>query len=131
MIVKIQEGMRFQHNPIEEGNEFHGDNEPIWCAVAAKLIYHLTIFAWTTTCQWWMGNGLTNQSNASSNRLSHKPKPGIPQVFFVFREPGRHSIPIRPARAKRSPWKPICWRLRVGEACEKKVIEGIAYTYIW
>lgn len=45
MVVKIKEGMKFQHNPIEEGNEFHvekydfyGDNEPIWCAVTEKLI---------------------------------------------------------------------------------------------
>lgn len=39
MTVKIQEGMRFQHNPIEKGNEFevhkvdfYDDGEPIWCA---------------------------------------------------------------------------------------------------
>ena len=48
MKVKIKEGMRFQHNPIEEGNEFevkkydyYDDGEPILVAVKGNCIYPL------------------------------------------------------------------------------------------
>ena len=48
MVIKLTEGMRFQHNPIEEGNEFevrkydfYEDGNPIWCAVDEKNIYPL------------------------------------------------------------------------------------------
>ena len=47
-IVQVTEGMKFQHNPIEKGNEFearkydfYGDGEPIWCAFTEKCIYPL------------------------------------------------------------------------------------------
>ena len=46
MKVVLQNGMRFQHNPLEDGNEFrvekydfYGDNKPIWCAVAETPKY--------------------------------------------------------------------------------------------
>lgn len=46
--IKVTDGMRFQHNPIEEGNEFvvksydfYDDGEPILCAVADRCIYPL------------------------------------------------------------------------------------------
>lgn len=46
--VKIEEGMKFQHNPIEEGNEFevrlydfYENGEPILCAVSRYLVYPL------------------------------------------------------------------------------------------
>ena len=48
MKVQIKEGMKFQHNHIEEGNEFrverydfYDEGEPIWCAVTDKFIYPL------------------------------------------------------------------------------------------
>lgn len=49
MVIKLSEGMRFQHNPIEKGNEFtirkhdfYDDGQPIWCAVTEKCIYPLS-----------------------------------------------------------------------------------------
>lgn len=46
MKVKLQDGMRFQHNPLEEGNEFYvkkydfyDNGELIWCAVNDHCIY--------------------------------------------------------------------------------------------
>lgn len=45
MVIKLSEGMRFQHNPIEKGNEFtirkydfYDDGNPIWCAVTEEFI---------------------------------------------------------------------------------------------
>lgn len=46
--IKLTDGMRFQHNPLEEGNEFYtkkydfyDDGNPIWCAVKGDCIYPL------------------------------------------------------------------------------------------
>lgn len=46
--IRIEEGMRFQHNPYEEGNEFiarkldyYGDGEPIWCAETEEFLIPL------------------------------------------------------------------------------------------
>lgn len=46
--VKLQPGMKFQHNPIEKGNEFrvekydfYDDGNPIWVAVCGWDMYDL------------------------------------------------------------------------------------------
>lgn len=48
MKIQIKPGMKFQHNPIQEGNEFkvveydfYDDGKPILCAVTDRLIYPL------------------------------------------------------------------------------------------
>ena len=47
-IVQITDGMKFQHNPLEKGNEFYAkkydfydDGKPSWCAVVKNSIYPL------------------------------------------------------------------------------------------
>lgn len=49
MRIKVTDGMEFQHNPIEPGNDFvarlydyYEDGQLIMCAVKANCIYPLT-----------------------------------------------------------------------------------------
>lgn len=46
--IKVVDGMRFQHNPYDDGNEFvarlydyYEDGKPIMCAVKSNCIYPL------------------------------------------------------------------------------------------